>query len=294
MEEKSKTRTNSLNKVDDQSPRNAFTLIELMVVIAIIAVLVSILVPSLNEARDYAETASCQSNLHHIGVAMAQYITSNRNYFPLSSYIPIDSGESAMYWPALLYPYVSGTGELEPLTHPLDPYRKDGPMFRCPTWIRVRPQNKPELIGGYKYGYDEVGMYSSWYPYYRPINYTYIWAGVTRWDNGWSESQHHGVRSHYYAGSISRTRLSEVKDHGAYLIVDYRFMHIWPWAGRRIYRAYTDPFVTESVIQFSGNHHMGGYNALCVDGSVEWTDHRIIRYEKWSIQIDYDEPVEWW
>jgi prepilin-type N-terminal cleavage/methylation domain-containing protein len=287
--------TNKNPQSEIRNPKS-FTLIELMVVIAIIAVLVSILVPSLQEAKDYSEAASCKSNLHHIGVAMTQYVASNRNYYPLAAYVPTEDADEVYHWPVLLYPYTTAGAEpFEAVTHPLDPYRSAGPMFRCPTWMRVRPQTNTELTGGYgPYGYEEVGMYSSWFTFYRPINYTYIWAGVIRWDNGWYESQHHGVLSSYEVGIMRRTRLSEVKDQGAYLIVDYHFNHIWPWRGRRIIRAFADSSITESVIQQAGEHHMGGFNALCVDGSVEWAEHKIIRYEKWSIQNDYDEPVEWW
>ncbi|MFW6133554.1 MAG: type II secretion system protein [Planctomycetota bacterium] len=52
-----------------------FTLIELLVVIAIIALLVAILMPTLNEAKDMARTVACQTNLSQMGRAMHAYAT---------------------------------------------------------------------------------------------------------------------------------------------------------------------------------------------------------------------------
>lgn len=51
----------------------AFTLIELLVVVAIISLLVSILMPSLNQAKKLAKCTMCKSNLFNIGTAICQY-----------------------------------------------------------------------------------------------------------------------------------------------------------------------------------------------------------------------------
>jgi len=56
-----------------QKRQNAFTLIEVLVVVAIIALLVGILLPSLVKARDQARRASCSTNLHQQGVGFVTY-----------------------------------------------------------------------------------------------------------------------------------------------------------------------------------------------------------------------------
>ncbi|MCD4824949.1 MAG: type II secretion system GspH family protein [Phycisphaerae bacterium] len=59
-----------------------FTLIELLVVIAIISLLVSILLPSLNRAREVAKRVVCGSNLKQIGLGMATYAHDHNNKYP--------------------------------------------------------------------------------------------------------------------------------------------------------------------------------------------------------------------
>jgi prepilin-type N-terminal cleavage/methylation domain-containing protein/prepilin-type processing-associated H-X9-DG protein len=76
--------------------RRAFTLVELLVVIGIIAVLVSLLLPALNKAREHANAVSCMSNLQQLGLTLQMY----RNDF--HDYVPAEVGTSAtnpaVYW----------------------------------------------------------------------------------------------------------------------------------------------------------------------------------------------------
>src|SRR5439155_10924281 len=63
--------------------RAAFTLVELLVVIGIIAVLISILLPTLSKARQQANRAACLSNLRQIAQMMNIYAAENKQQIPL-------------------------------------------------------------------------------------------------------------------------------------------------------------------------------------------------------------------
>lgn len=76
----------------------AFTLVELLVVIGIIALLISILLPSLNKARRAAINTQCLSNLKQISYAMLMYANDNKQHLPNYQYML--TGSSVYYEPA--------------------------------------------------------------------------------------------------------------------------------------------------------------------------------------------------
>jgi prepilin-type N-terminal cleavage/methylation domain-containing protein len=63
-------------------PVRAFTLVELLVVIAVIGVLASVLLPAFGEARHRARATQCGSNLRQWGLAYRQYADDNQDYLP--------------------------------------------------------------------------------------------------------------------------------------------------------------------------------------------------------------------
>lgn len=62
--------------------KKGFTLIELMIVIAIIAILAAILVPNFLRARAQGQFTQCQSNCKNIGTALEMYSTDNAGHYP--------------------------------------------------------------------------------------------------------------------------------------------------------------------------------------------------------------------
>jgi prepilin-type N-terminal cleavage/methylation domain-containing protein/prepilin-type processing-associated H-X9-DG protein len=98
-------------RMSKTSPRLAFTLVELLVVISIVGALVGLLLPAIQRVRDAAARSRCSNNLRQIGIAAHQYHDTNRT---LPSGVRYQDGRDPFRfssWLAHLLPYV----EQEPL-----------------------------------------------------------------------------------------------------------------------------------------------------------------------------------
>jgi prepilin-type N-terminal cleavage/methylation domain-containing protein/prepilin-type processing-associated H-X9-DG protein len=106
--------------------RRGFTLIEMLVVIAIIALLAAILVPAVTNSISKAKNIQCMSNMRGLGQAMLQYALQNNQVLPMASDNSQPSGQWAWSYRLLdagIFPDYGSVGEL---------LRKNE-IFRCPS-----------------------------------------------------------------------------------------------------------------------------------------------------------------
>src|SRR5687767_463023 len=119
-------------------PQRGFTLVELLVVIGIIALLISILLPSLAAAREQGNTIKCLSNLRQLAQAAAMYTSQNKSYL-----LPADVADAnypvalpyqdyAETWATILV--ADGYLKYPPTTSTTNPPMEDN-VFRCPSGI---------------------------------------------------------------------------------------------------------------------------------------------------------------
>jgi len=160
------------------APRGrAFTLVELLVVIAVIAILAGLLLPVLSKAKEDANRAACASNLRQWGLAQTLYLDDSNQLFPLAKITngtPGDPGynEDAPTWNDLAAFEAAGQGAAA-WFNVLPPYVAKSPLwayaadpsgfvgaktiFTCPTSAAKVPELDPLTRVVFNYGMNQKG-----------------------------------------------------------------------------------------------------------------------------------------
>jgi prepilin-type N-terminal cleavage/methylation domain-containing protein/prepilin-type processing-associated H-X9-DG protein len=131
-----------------QRRSGGFTLVEMLVVVAIIAILASIVFPVFSRARAAARKAACASNLRQIGTAFELYVSDNDECLPdawsdcAAITSPPNLNAGRLLWPEAIQPYCKNTD-----------------LFTCPEVPRMTfgPPPAPNYDGG-SYGMNAFGI----------------------------------------------------------------------------------------------------------------------------------------
>jgi prepilin-type processing-associated H-X9-DG protein/prepilin-type N-terminal cleavage/methylation domain-containing protein len=141
--------------------KKAFSLVELLVVISIVALLLSVMMPVLAAARSQGHTAVCKSNIRQLFLANTGYATENNNFYvPAASdmWIPLSGifGGGYHRWHGVRK---NDNEPFDPLKGPLAKYLADGKVKECPAKNNfVKDTTSFENgCGGYGYNMTYIG-----------------------------------------------------------------------------------------------------------------------------------------
>lgn len=128
----------------------AFTLVELLIVIAIIAILAGMLLPALSQAKREALSTSCKNNQRQLSLALQLYSTEHNDFLPLNNYVYDVADKTPIFrtnsWAPGLAPYDLTTSNLQ--AGVFYPYLRSTAIFLCPSdQSRVRNYDDTPLRG---------------------------------------------------------------------------------------------------------------------------------------------------
>ena len=228
--------------------QGGFTLVELLVVISIIALLLSILMPILQRARESARTVICKVHMRQIGFASIMYSDDNDDWICPARGLKVAprASEVTRYWYYKFIPYVSAS------------MAKEGKLFNCPSDKKPREVTAGSVTYAINYSYPD---------YFGNM-------GFEGWDTPGSP---YGLikrtKLHNTAGVVTLLDANHhEEDSWSYKHWDLMTFQIGAWGGRIGW--YSIPFQSgypgaEVPWTWAAWRHANKSNAVLVDGHVE-------------------------
>jgi prepilin-type N-terminal cleavage/methylation domain-containing protein/prepilin-type processing-associated H-X9-DG protein len=237
----------------------AFTLLELLVVIAVIAILTAIVTPALRAAKDQAHRAVCASNIRQLGLANSCYAGNNNDYYVRAATDIF--GKNLHRWHGTRK---SVNEAFDAYTGPLASYLDGGAVKRCPSFrdYHIDPgqhsANFEAGCGGYGYNDEYVGGRSDLY--------------------GFGDGSHYSARlsdacSPGSTVMFADTAFRQLLPDGQTVFIEYSFAHppFWEWYVQTL-REFPQASDSQDIggrpnpsIHF---RHRGFTNVCWVDGHV--------------------------
>ena len=201
----------SLENIKSNSYKKNFTLIELLIVIAIIAILASMLLPALQRARDAAKASYCLNNMKQLASGFQNYVDSNREYCPPGrAYDPtgnttigwykyyINSGaitSKTLHCPTSTYYYENDSGVNYGLPYTIYGYvpnqatKISAKYFRSPSRMAIAVETPPSSVFKSFTNLNNTGAYL-----FNAYNLLVFPGSPSFWDSGYPIELRHSSR----------------------------------------------------------------------------------------------------